>query len=495
MIGDFLDRVISVFSPATALERTQYRRAYLQERKYQGAQITKTDPRWTPQNTSADSEVLPDLPRLRARSRDLMRNNPWANSIVDSFIKNVVGPRGIRPQIKGAKANLIEKYLLEQFRRIDVTGMMSFWGIQKLAFRHLLIDGECFIRVVYEGRTADGHPRFLKLQIIEPDQIWSNRSMTDSGNEVRAGIEIDKSTGRHMSYFVNYHPGDYGMTIRFEEKRVYADDMIHLFVRTRANQTRGVPLFAPIVNTLKDRGEYLYTESVKQRVAACLAVLIKKNSHPRPAQDDDGDKITNLSPGMVGYLKPGEDIAVVDGRKTDGNFVPFNQTMDRASAAGTGLSYATVSKDYSQTNFSGERTSLLAEHATYEEWQGFLEEYLCERVVDEALELRYLQGEREMPQDIQRVWQSKGFDWVDPEKEVKAAILAIKYNLDTKAAVIARRGGDLNEVLEQREKETQLEKEKGIYVADPKADHADTGATADDSSKSADTASVVGRKN
>lgn len=453
---NFLDKVIEYISPSWGLSRKSARIANDGLRKYDAARINQRDKTWIPSTLDADSEILADLPRLRSRSRDLIRNNSWAVSIIDSLVQNVVG-RGIIPQVLGDRAfsEDAERVLLESFEKIDIASDLDFYELQALVLRQMLECGESFVRITYDNNK----PKALKLQVIEPDQIWSNATAIN-GNEIRSGIEIDGNTGKHVSYFVNYHPGGYSKTGIASEQRVLAMDMIHVYLKTRPGQTRGVPILAPVISQLHDLGEYVEAELVAARVAACFAVLIKKAYHGAPEENEDGDKIQNLTPGMVGRLRQGEDVSIVDPKRPGGQFNLFTSLLIRAIASGVNLSYETVSRDYSQSNYSSSRIGLLSERAHYRQLQGFLIKRLCNRVVDEIQEFRYLRGQQ--AEKFKVSWLCPGFEWVDPQKEAAAQVLAIQNNLRTKRSIIAERGEDLQEVFEQRAKEKELEKELGI---------------------------------
>lgn len=452
-ISDFITSAIAIVSPSWALNRAVKKSAFEQFRKYDAARVKKSDRYWIPENTDADSEIISDLGKLRSRSSDLVRNNPWATAIVDGFVSNVVGS-GIRPQAE----ERTEKALLEAFEIIDETQETDFYGLEQLAFRQMLERGESFLKI--NQREKDNS---ISLQILEPDQIWSNRT-ENNGNEVRAGVEIDRFSGRKIAYYVNYHPGAYGYSSSvMQEKRVPSEDMIHLYMRLRPGQTRGVPILAPVISHLHDLGEYLEAELISARVAACLAVMVKKNYQGTPEVDSDNEKIQNLTPGMIGYLRPGEDISIVKPERPGGQFDKFTALLLRSIASGVGISYETISKDFSTATYSSARMGLIQERAKFKWFQKYIERALCDRVAREVILTKYLGSH--LPEKSRKekiVWLSPGFEWVDPIDEVNGQILAINNNLKTKKEVVAERGGDLDEVLKQRAKEKEQEKELGI---------------------------------
>ena len=78
-------------------ERQQAREAAAQVkevRAYAGASTDRLNNYWSALNTSADSEILTSLRPVRARARQLVRDNEYAKNAVRIIQNNVIG-RGI----------------------------------------------------------------------------------------------------------------------------------------------------------------------------------------------------------------------------------------------------------------------------------------------------------------------------------------------------------------------------------------------------------------
>ena len=71
--------------------------------------------------------------------------------------------------------------------------------------------------------------------------------------------------------------------------------------------------------------------------------------------------------------------------------------MLKAVAAGLGTSFESVSKDFSQTNYSSSRLSLLEERDTYRVLQRFFVENFHQIVFDKWLDMAVLSGELNLP--------------------------------------------------------------------------------------------------
>ena len=80
-----LDQLIAWIAPEAALRRARARAALsaLGARAYEGASRADRMSDWRTTSNSAAAEVAPALELLRARARDLRRNNPWAARGVD----------------------------------------------------------------------------------------------------------------------------------------------------------------------------------------------------------------------------------------------------------------------------------------------------------------------------------------------------------------------------------------------------------------------------
>ena len=144
--------------------------------------------------------------------------------------------------------------------------------------------------------------------------------------------------------------------------------------------------------------------------------------------------------------------------------------MLRALASGIGCSYETISRDYSQTNYSSSRLSLLQDQEAFKALQYQLKEVFLERVYNEWLEIAVLSGALDLPTyqaEPQRYrmakWLFRGWGWVDPMKEVQASQLAVKAGFKTQSQVLAETSGmDYEEFLAARKNEIDMAEQLGL---------------------------------
>ncbi len=118
--------------------------------------------------------------------------------------------------------------------------------------------------------------------------------------------------------------------------------------------------------------------------------------------------------------------------------------------------------------------------------QRFVADNLCQHVLVMLLEEAYLKGELDILDFYQNRdtyvkarWIAPGWQWVDPENEVNAAVDGVDNNLSTLAEESAAQGQDWEEILEQRARELkkikELEEKHGIKMtvdktSNPQAD-------------------------
>jgi lambda family phage portal protein len=293
------------------------------------------------------------------------------------------------------------------------------------------------------------------------------------------GIEVDSYLRPQAYHFYANHPGDaYAGNPRSSGKklRVPADEVIHLFLPERPGQTRGVTWFATALMRLHMLQGYEEAELVRARASSALMGFI--TSPEGELMGDavyEGDRVSEFQPGVFKYLQPGESVSVPDLNSPDGQLEPFTRSMLRAVAAGIGVSFESISKDYSQSNYSSSRLSLLEERDAYRVLQRYMIENFHQPVFEAWLEMAVLGGALNLPSyetnpDRYRAskWVPRSWEWVDPQREVDAYKTAVRCGFKTLAQVISEQGGDLDDVLLQRQAElARLDELEIVLDTDP----------------------------
>lgn len=481
----FFSRIFGVEQPKKRTSRTapQFGR-----RMYAGAIYDRTTADWIAQGTSQDAETYSSLRALRNRSRQLIRDNDYARHAKRVVISNVIGAQGIRmqPRLKmqrGDKlADALNKQIETAWKRwckpdnCDVAGKLSFVALQRMAMGGVFESGEILVRLV---RQPFGHSKIpLGLELIESDQLIETKSGQYGENMIRMGVEVNQWRRPQAYWLYANHPGD----ITFQGMnpsrilRVPADEVIHLFVPDRPGDTRGIPWLHSTLKRLHQLEGFEEAEVVAARASSALMGFLEQADPTDPMVDPDtlfqGQAVDEFSPGMIKKLAPGEKFNGWAPQRAQGSFEPFMRSMLRGVCAGLGISYASLSKDSGQSNYSSSRLDLLEERSMWCGLQHYMIEHFNQRVFEEWLYMAVLAGEVRLPgfeTDPDDVfdcikWRPRGWAWVDPEKDVAAAVKSVRSGFKTERQVIEENGDDYEDHMHQRKQEVELGKELKIVL-------------------------------
>jgi len=462
-------------------------------RSYAGATMGRTTADWVALSTSADAELYTSLRALRNRTRQLCRDNEYAKQGLRLITNNVVGIGiGFQSQVmmvRGKKLNEPVNTKIEStFKRWGKakfchTGRKLSWAaMQRMAIRSIAQDGEILFRKVYRKVPGSNVP--FQLELIEADQLVDNWSgiVSQTGNEVRMGVEVDEWQAPVAYWLYPRHPGDNmvsGVPQTNDYQRVPAEEIIHLALFERPGQTRGVPWFHAAMTKLRHMGGYEEAEIVRARASASIMGFIQSpevDGVPGVGEDPmgsddvvDGEKVYDMSPGIIKELGPGETFEGFNPSTANAAMEPFMRFMLRSVAAGIGTSYESLSRDYSQSNYSSSRLALLDDRDHWKVLQQWLMETLHQEVFDAWLDAAVLSGALPLPSyetspEIYEAvrWTPRGWDWVDPLKEVTAARMAVRSGFQSIQGVISAKGDDFEDVFTQRAREIDLAADLGL---------------------------------
>lgn len=476
MTPSWLDRVTLQFSPRWALRRIRARvAANMLLRHYEGASVGRRTQGWRRTSTDANAAMTGGLSRLRDHARDLVRNNPHGESAVSTIADHTVG-WGIVAQPR--KPNPAAAALWDAWANTtacDADGRLDFSGIQKLVMRTVVESGEALVRLRIR-RVEDELPIPLQIQVLEPDYIDTAQAdvRLPNGGRIIHGVEFD-AIGRRVAYWMHSeHPGSQAITSS-SSSRVPASGVLHIYRQQRPGQVRGASWFAPVILTMKEFDEYADAQLVKQKVAACLAVITTDpdGSHTPLGIGTDGEgKATKpqwdeLGPGAIIHAPPGRDVTVVDPPRV-GDYGAYSEITLRAIATGLGVSYEDLTGDYTDLPFSAARMSRLRHWGRVEDWRWqMLIPQLCDPVWKWAMELSMLMGSvREVP----RVdWTAPPLPMIEPDKEGLAYQRNIRTGIISLSEALRERGYDPKRVLEELSDDFKKLDELGLILdSDPR---------------------------
>lgn len=457
-------------------------------RGYDAGQDSRLLYSWITGQASADRDVRQALKRLRARSRDLADNNDYARRFLQVLENNVVGPDGVRLQARAKRPDgrldepdnaLIEDRFKQWAKRgvCTVDGRHSLNSAARLVLRSCARDGEVLVRLV-RGRPA-GNRHGIALQIIESDQLdFDYWATARNGNEIRMGVEIDRFSRPVAYYLLPYHPGDDVMRRgATERERVPAEDVVHVYRPDRSSQTRGVPWIASAIMRLKMLGGYEEAELVAARTASAkMGFFVSPDGEAGPQEDvtKDGDHITDAQPGSFERLAAGEDFKPFDPQHPTTAFDGFVKALLRGTSAGLGVSYHALSNDLSEANYSSLRQGALEDRDAWRTLQSWLIECFYEPVYAAWLEMAIVSGALPLPfsrlDKFRSVeWQPRGWQWVDPLKEVNAHKIAVEQGFKSRRQIVAETGKDFEAVVQEIAADNDLAAKNGVTFGESTA--------------------------
>jgi len=455
------------------------------------------------QNSSADMELVTSLTALRSRARQLVRDASYAKRAQLIVVNNVIGSGiGMQAQVKNTRGDLheplndtIEAEFGEWGRAesCHTGGALHFHDFERALKAQIFGAGEVFVRLHYRTFGPSRVP--LALELIEAERIADDvqPGPASPGNMVRMGIEVDQFYRPQAYFFRSRHQGDYSSWMVKSDlyvERVPAADVYHLKITDRWPQTRGEPWLHAVIRRLEDMDGYSEAEIIAARGASSYVWWIKSPEDPNApiGQEENGEQELTVEPGMSKRLAPGEDIVANQPNRPNPALDPFMRYMLREVASGIGVSYESLSRDYSQSNYSSSRLALLDDRDLWRYFQAWFIRSFREPLHRLWMQQAVLGGA--LPQiPVNAYWldrrryeavlfRPRGWAWIDPEKEAKAAIMEIRNGLDTRTAVIARNGGDVEEIDETRERELKAAKARGLaFDSDP--DKLDDGTPID----------------
>lgn len=453
-----LENMIAFFAPGVALRRAQAKEAL---GVYSGRSEAGNHSRgWSgfrAQQGSSDYLAALEIDTLRARARDHATNNSLAERAIDVLATSAIGT-GIMPVLTipnraGAQRKVRAAMAAwANSTACDHDESKTFGGIQDLAFRAMLTDGEAFVRKVVVQSAPGTLP--LQLQVLEADYLdrLKNTGEDAQGNYTVAGIQYNQRGKRTHYWLFDRNPqGDLRWGGAVSSKAVPASEVIHLYIERRPGQTIGLPRGMAGSSTIRDLNTYTAAKLMQAQVAACFSVYIQSEQNiARPGGTSAASPIGDMiEPGQVAYLRPGETIASVQPPNSDGH-TDFVNTAQRSIASAYGVPYAEATGDYRDSNFSSSRQGHLAFSRHIEALQYLtIIPKMCDRVFAWFKEMAIVSGLFTASTDITCTWTAPSREMVDPLKEINALVAKVRAGFMSWQEAVRTLGYDPDDILNE----------------------------------------------
>ena len=231
-----------------------------------------------------------------------------------------------------------------------------------------------------------------------------------------------------------------------------------------------------MIQTLRNSAGYVEAEITRARIQASQPWTIEtpEDAASLGEVQSDGSVEMDVEPGVAKRLNPGEKMNVPAVNSPNNQVEAFLRYLLRDIASGAGPSYESLSKDYSQSNYSSSRLALLDDRDLWRVFQSWFIRSLREPVHREWLQQAVLAGNfstfsidqwavnRERFEAVR--FRPRGWGWVDPTKEVGAFKEAIAAGLDTHQDVLAASGKDMEEVFSQLQEAKEMAESFGLSL-------------------------------
>ena len=432
---------------------------------------------------SADSEIRPSLRVLRNRSRDLARNNAYARRYINVYTDNIVGSKGVHLQVRSRDPNgrldsfannLIERRWKEWGYNCTADGKLSWIDCQRLFAETYARDGEVLIRLI---RNFD-NPNKFAIEFIESDFLDHDLNLQlTNGNQVRMGVEINKF-GKPVNYhLLKVHPNDDLVVSDYVGAKyniVPAEEIIHYYHQERPHQTRGIPPLSACLRDLKMLDGYMEAELVAARVGASKMGFFKSNdgdSYTGEDKIDTNNPVMFAEAGTFEQLPTGTEFQSFDPQHPTTAFKDFTKSIIRSIASSLNVSYCTLANDLESVNYSSIRQGALEERNYFQCEQYRMIRNFHDMVYSKWLEMTLLTDllgglpPSKLPKFNNPIWRARGWQWIDPKKEVEALKIGVENGFLSHQDVQAGYGRDVEDVFSQIQSDKELAEKFGIQLA------------------------------
>ena len=170
-----------------------------------------------------------------------------------------------------------------------------------------------------------------------------------TGNKIKMGVEVDKYDKPVAYHLYKDHPYDRNYLAENQHIIVPASEIIHAYLPSRAEQTRGVSLVATSMANVKMLNGYLEAEIVAARVGASKMGFFTSPDGDGYVGDgefeDTFNPSMNAQAGVFEQLPAGMDFKEFSPTHPTSAFDSFTTSVLRSIASGLNISYHSLSND------------------------------------------------------------------------------------------------------------------------------------------------------
>lgn len=495
---NMIDKTVGIFSPTSALKREVARqklRAISNSGySHHGASRTKKSLiGWLFGGGSAKEDIEDNIQVLRERSRDLYMGTPIATGAIKTLRTNVVGSGlKLKPQLdyeflglSEEEASKLEANIEREFTlwadsvECDMARINNFYEIQQLVFLSSLMCGDAFALLPYTQRVGSTYD--LRIQLVEADRVCDPPNKNGI-QDISAGVECNEY-GEIIAYHISKnHPlsssslKNTWTRVEAFGKRTGRRNVIHIMESERIGQRRGVPILAPVIESLKQLGRYTDAELMAAVVSGMFTVFIETQnpdeaplgqmvSEEQQVDSEDAGSL-EMGNGAIVALAPGEKANVANPNRSNAGFDGFITSICRQIGTALEIPHDLLLKQFN-ASYSASRAALLEAWKMFKMRRSWLANDFCQPVYEEWFSEAVAKGRIYAPGFFdnplvkkaycQAEWSGPSQGQLDPVKEANAAAIRVENGFSTRTReTIELTGGDFYKNHRQRVKEEKL---------------------------------------
>lgn len=422
---------------------------------------------WQADGLPLNETLSANLPTTIARSRDAAANNPFARRFLGMVRRNVLGPKGVRLQVRmrtsaGLKDGVNDAIetahrFWSEMGNCDVTGRYTRRDLDRLALRHCAVDGTVFVRFL-EGRGPHG----MQLQLVPIDALALNhRADLANGVRIRLGVETDEF-GAVRAYWLkggsnNLDP----LSLSRNLVRVPASEMLQLSLPDEIQQVLGVPWMQAGLKPMYQSADFAQAGLNKARESAKRGGFFETDPSAAPpprledAKDENETPYQTLQDGTWDVLPAGLKATPFESDYPNIEYGQFIKDCLRNIASALEVSYISLGNDLSDVNYSSGQLGLGDERALWcelqewfvDHWSKPIDKKWLSYALVAAPELQSLSFARLQAYADAMTHQRHTWQPLDPLKTIEAQRSRIEARITSPQRVIAENGDDPDEIL------------------------------------------------
>ena len=492
-----------------------------------------------PNSNSPNEDINWNNATLRQRSRMLYMSTPVAASAIDTNRTKAIGVGltmkptvdrkilGISPEYAKdwqTKTEAEFKLWADKKQNCDALGINNFKNLQQLGMKSWLMNGDAFAVIKHVKPTLQ-NPYSLRIHLIEADRVstphkffsgYGSYAITDgrvpdgqpgAGHRIYDGVEVDDN-GCIVAYHVsNHYPFEIGtdplVWTRVEAygARTGMPNILQIMDSERAEQYRGVPYLAKVIEPLLQIRRFTESELVAALIQSFFTAWIETQTDPSsipmnevgagdigddPAGSETDNDISHseseyeMGPGTVLHLSEGETVHFGNPNIPTAGFDTFVKVICRMMGAALEIPAEALLKEFN-SSYSASRAALLELWESVSMRRSWYVDSFCQPIYELWLSEAVAIGRIKAPgffNDplIRAAW--CGARWIgpvqgslDPQKEANAYITLINNGLMTHEQASTQLGnGDFEENIDQLIRENELLRQAGATMNAPAAE-------------------------